>query len=86
MTKVFLELELRTATPPEARHAAWTLTIYQKDNVQEAVYDEAVVFKPHKVEGHVKDAAPQRRDGVWNEFNSRSHEHIVSGEGEIVPT
>ncbi len=33
----------------------------------------------------MKDAAPQRRDGVWSDFNSRSHEHIVSGEGEIVP-
>ncbi len=33
----------------------------------------------------MKDAAPQRRDGIWSDFNSRSHEHIVSGEGEIVP-
>ena len=100
VTKDCLELKLRTATPPEARHAAWTLTTYQKDNedltahqeirgktfdVQETVYDEAVVFKPHKAEGHVKDAAPQRRDGIWSDFNSRNHEHIVSGEGEIVP-
>ena len=56
-----------------------------KDNVQETVCDEAVVFKPHKAEGHVKDAAPQRRDGIWSDFNSRNHESIVSGEGEIVP-
>ena len=76
------------------------MTTYQKDNedltahqdirgktldVQETVCDEAVVLKPHKAEGHVKDAAPQRRDGIWIDFNSRSHESIVSGEGEIVP-
>ncbi len=89
-----LELKLRTATPPEARHADQKdnedLTAHQEIrgktfDVQETVYDEAVVFKPHKAEGHVKDAAPQRRDGIWSDFNSRSHEHIVSGEGEIVP-
>ncbi len=73
VTKDCLELKLRTATPPEARHAAWTLATYQKDNVQETVCDEAVVFKPHKAEGHVKDAAPQRRDGIWSDFNSWSH-------------
>jgi hypothetical protein len=102
-----LELRLRTATPPEnaamkrlARHAAWTLTTYQKDNesltahqeirgktfdVQEAAFDGAVVFKPHRADGHVKDAAPQGRYGIWSDFNSRAHEHIVRGEGEIVP-
>ncbi len=61
VVKDCVELKLRTATPPEARHAAWTLTTYQKDtedlaahqeirektfDVQEMVYDEAVVFKP----------------------------------------
>ena len=83
-----------------ARHAAWTLTTYQKDSeglaahqeirgktvdVQEAAFDVAVVFKPHTADGHVKDAAPQWRDGAWSDFNSRTHEHIVRGEGEIVP-
>ncbi len=88
------------ATKRLARHAAWTPTTYQKDNdgltahqeirgktfdVQEAAFDEAVAFKPHKADGHVKNAAPQRRDGVWIDFNSMTHEHIVRGEGEIVP-
>jgi hypothetical protein len=27
---------------------------------------------------------PQWRDGIWLGFNSRTHEHIVSDEGEIV--
>ena len=61
-----LELKLRTASPPEnaaiqrlARHAAWTLTTYQKDadgltahqeirekafDVHVAAFDEAVVL------------------------------------------
>ena len=44
---------------------------------------EAVGFRPDRADGHVKDAAPQRRDGVWSDFNSRTHEHIVSGESVI---
>ena len=42
------------------------------------------MFKPHKDGGHLRKAAPRWRDGVWLGFNSRTHEHIVSDEGEIV--
>ena len=40
VTKNCLELKLRTATPPEARHAAWTLTTYQKDNEELTAHQE----------------------------------------------
>ncbi len=53
-------------------------------DVQVTAFDEAVVFKSHKADGHVKNAAPQWRVGIWTDFNSRTHEHIVSDEGEIV--
>ena len=31
----------------------------------------------------MKSEAPHRRDGIWTDFNSRAHEHILSGESEI---
>ena len=52
-------------------------------NVQETAYDEAVVFEPAEAERHAIAAAPQRRGGNWNHFNSQNHERIVSGEGEL---
>ena len=82
-----------------ARHAAWTLTTYQKGadgmtahqrirgktfNVQIAAFGEAVLFKPHRDGGRLMKSAPEWRDGIWPGFNSRTHEHIVSDEGEIV--
>ena len=53
-------------------------------NVQVAAFGEAVLFKPHKEGGHLRKAVPPWRDGVWRGFNSRTHEHIVSDEGDIV--
>ncbi len=82
-----------------ARHDAWALTTYQKGsdcmtahqrirgnilNVQVAAFGEAVLFKPHKDGGRLRKAAPRWRDGIWLGFNSRTHEHIVSDEGEVV--
>jgi hypothetical protein len=46
---------------------------------------ESVPPKPHEEGVRLKNAAPRGRDGVRNEFSSRSHEHIVSDEGEIAP-
>ena len=46
---------------------------------------ESVLFKPHREGVRLKKAAPRGRDGIWNEFHPRNHEHIVSDEGEIVP-
>ena len=51
---------------------------------QIAAFGEAVLFKPHRDGGHLMKSAPQWRDGVWLGFNSRTHEHIVSDEGDIV--
>jgi hypothetical protein len=43
-----------------------------------------VLFKLHEDGGHVGESAPAWRDCVWLGFNSRTHAHIVSDEGEIV--
>ena len=53
-------------------------------NVQVAPFGEAVLLKPHRDRGRFCQSAPRWRDGIRLCFNSRTHEHIVSDEGEIV--